>query len=123
MRDRLLAIQQDKEKYSFTVDELGLDGKPLTVYFTKLTVREDTLLRKQHPNFYDEVSAGKIPPMDSLVDIICLKSVNEEGGKIFDESAKQTLRGMDIQFIIDLAAKILEHLFDSPSIEEAEKNS
>ena len=43
--ERLIAIQQSKEKSSFSVEGLGENGQPLKVYYSKLKVREDEKLR------------------------------------------------------------------------------
>jgi hypothetical protein len=120
--ERLLAIQQSKEKLSFEVEGLGQDGQPLIVYYSKLTVREDEKLRRLHPNFYDNVMNGSIPTMNSLVDLICLKAENEDGTKLFDEDDKLKLRGMDVAFIMKFATNMLGDLFDEPTLEQAEKN-
>ena len=120
--DRLIALQQEKERYSFQVDGLGVDGNPLTGFFTKLTVREDERLRKLHPKFYESVNNGDIPSFKSLVDLICLKSENENGEKLFDDSDKQKMLGMDVAFIMNFSTKIIEKLFETNSLEQDEKN-
>ena len=120
--DRLIALQQEKVRYSFQVDGLGVDGNPLTVFFTKLTVREDERLRKLHPKFYESVNNGDIPSFKSLVDLICLKSENENGEKLFDDSDKQKMLAMDVAFIMNFSTKIIEKLFETNSLEQAEKN-
>ena len=120
--ERLIAIQQSKEIKSFDVDGLGQDGTPLKIHYTKLTVREDEKLRRLHPQFYENVLNGSIPSMNALVDLICLKAEHEDGSKIFDDSDKLELRGMDVAFIMKLATQMLGDLFDEPSLEEAEKN-
>jgi|TARA_R100000664_G_scaffold630_6_gene1865 hypothetical protein len=120
--DRLIALQQEKDRFSFDVEGLGVDGNPLTVFFTKLTVREDERLRKLHPKFYQAVSSGDIPSFKALVDLICLKAEDESGTKLFDEADKQKLLGMDVGFVMNFSTKIIEKLFEANSLEQAEKN-
>ena len=120
--ERLIAIQQSKEKSSFSVEGLGENGQPLKVYYSKLKVREDEKLRRLHPKFYDDVLSGSIPSMNALVDLICMKAENEDGKKIFDDTDKLELRGMDVAFIMNIATQMLNDLFDEPTLEQAEKN-
>ena len=120
--DRLIALQQEKERYSFNVDGLGVDGNPLTVFFTKLTVREDERLRKLHPKFYEAINGGDIPSFKALADVICMKAEDESGIKLFDEADKQKMLGMDVGFVMSFSTQIIEKLFDTSTVEQAEKN-
>lgn len=120
--DRLIAMQQQKERYSFDVDGLGVDGNSLTVFFTTLTVREDERLRKLHPKFYEAINGGDIPSFKALVDVICMKAEDESGTKLFDEADKQKMLGMDVGFVMSFSTQIIEKLFDTTTLEEAEKN-
>mgnify|MGYP000324101432 FL=1 len=74
--DRMKALQQDQDKFCIEVAELGVDGEPLHIYFTKMTVREDERIRKQHPNFYKTISDGDIPTFSSLLDLIMFQEEN-----------------------------------------------
>ena len=120
--DRLIAMQQQKERYSFDVDGLGVDGNSLTVFFTTLTVREDERLRKLHPKFYEAINGGDIPSFKALEDVICMKAEDESGIKLFDEADKQKMLGMDVGFIMSFSTQIIEKLFDTATLEQAEKN-
>ena len=115
-------MQQQKERYSFDVDGLGVDGNSLTVFFTTLTVREDERLRKLHPKFYEAINGGDIPSFKALVDVICMKAEDESGIKLFDEADKQKMLGMDVGFIMSFSTQIIEKLFDTATLEQAEKN-
>ena len=116
------ALQQDQDKFCIEVAELGVDGEPLHIYFTKMTVREDERIRKQHPNFYKTISDGDIPTFSSLLDLIMLKAKNEEGKKIFDEGDRQAFLGMDINFVTNISSQMLEKLFaEDISLEASEK--
>lgn len=120
--DRMKALQQDQDKFCIEVAELGVDGEPLHIYFTKMTVREDERIRKQHPNFYKTISDGDIPTFSSLLDLIMLKAKDEEGKKIFDEGDRQVFLGMDVAFVTQIAGDMLQKLFsEDVSIGSSEK--
>jgi|TARA_R110002020_G_scaffold67529_4_gene177324 hypothetical protein len=120
--DRMKALQQDQDKFCIEVAELGVDGEPLHIYFTKMTVREDERIRKQHPDFYNRIMNGDIPSFASLLDLIMLKAKNEEGKKIFDEGDRQAFLGMDINFVTNISSQMLEKLFaEDISLEASEK--
>ena len=116
------ALQQDQDKFCIEVAELGVDGEPLYIYFTKMTVREDERIRKQHPNFYKTISDGDIPTFSSLLDLIMLKAKDEDGKKIFDDSDRQAFLGMDVNFVTSIAGDILQKLFaEDVSLSSSEK--
>lgn len=116
------ALQQDQDKFCIKVAELGVDGEPLHIYFTKMTVREDERIRKQHPNFYKTISDGDIPTFSSLLDLIMLKAKDEEGKRIFDEGDRQVFLGMDVAFVTQIAGDMLQKLFaEDVSIGSSEK--
>ena len=120
--DRMKALQQDQDKFCIEVAELGVDGEPLHIYFTKMTVREDERIRKQHPNFYKTISDGDIPTFSSLLDLIMLKAKDEEGKRIFDEGDRQVFLGMDVAFVTQIAGDMLQKLFaEDVSIGSSEK--
>lgn len=120
--DRMKALQQDQDKFCIEVAELGVDGEPLHIYFTKMTVREDERIRKQHPNFYKTISDGDIPTFSSLLDLIMLKAKDQEGKKIFDEGDRQVFLGMDVAFVTQIAGDMLQKLFaEDVSIGSSEK--
>jgi len=121
--ERLLELQRGKERYSFAVSKLGPEGGPLTIFYTELTVREDTKLRKDYPNFYSQLTSGEMPSFAALVDLLILKALNEDGTKTFSQEDRSYLLGMSVKFITDIAAKLLEHLFPEGDVEQAEKNS
>jgi len=120
--DRMKALQQDQDKFCIKVAELGVDGEPLHIYFTKMTVREDERIRKQHPNFYKTISDGDIPTFSSLLDLIMLKAKDEEGKRIFDEGDRQVFLGMDVTFVTQIAGDMLQKLFaEDVSVGSSEK--
>ena len=51
-----------------------------------------------------------------------MKLTNEEGTKVFGDDDRSYLLGMDVKFITDIGAKLLENIFDVPDVEQAEKN-
>tara|TARA_Y100001938_G_C7854233_1_gene312330 strand:- start:179 stop:553 length:375 start_codon:yes stop_codon:yes gene_type:complete len=122
LKDRLLELQKGKEKYSFSIPGLADNGEPLKVFYSQLTVREDTRLRKQYPEFYKQLQSGDLPSFQAIVDLIIMKLTNEEGVKVFGDDDRSYLLGMDVKFITDIGAKLLENIFDVPDVEQAEKN-
>ena len=98
------------------------NGEPLKVFYSQLTVREDTRLRKQYPEFYKQLQSGDLPSFQAIVDLIIMKLTNEEGTKVFGDDDRSYLLGMDVKFITDIGAKLLENIFDVPDVEQAEKN-
>jgi len=120
--DRMKAMQLEQEKFCIQVAELGAEDQPLNIYFTKMTVREDERIRKNHPDFYKTISNGDIPSFSSLLDLIMIKAKDEEGKRIFDEADRQVFLGMDVSFVTNIAGEILQKLFaDDVSLETSEK--
>lgn len=120
--DRMKAMQLEQEKFCIQVAELGAEDQPLNIYFTKMTVREDERIRKNHPDFYKTISNGDIPSFSSLLDLIMIKAKDEEGKRIFDEADRQVFLGMDVSFVTNIAGEILQKLFaDDVSLEASEK--
>ena len=124
MSERLKAMQQDREKFPVTLPGLGEgEDKDLNCFFTKLTVREDEKLRKNHKNFYKDLSDGDIPSFTAMVDLLVIKLIDDEGNKIFQEQDKMFLNGLDVGYITAISTIMLAKLFDIPSVESAEGNS
>jgi len=124
MSERLKAMQQNREKYPVTLPGLGEgEDKDLNCFFTKLTVREDEKLRKNHKNFYKDLSDGDIPSFTAMVDLLVIKLIDDEGNKIFQEQDKMFLNGLDVGYITAISTIMLAKLFDIPSVESAEGNS
>jgi|TARA_R110000744_G_scaffold324705_1_gene430493 hypothetical protein len=120
--NRLIELQQKKERHTFSVPELGKNGNDLTVYYKKLTVREDERLRRKHPEFYKQLTSGQLPSFAALIDLLIIKCEQEDGTALFKDEDRSVLLGMNVNFVTELAGKLLENIFDVPDSEQAEKN-
>ena len=120
--ERLKQMQSNVDRVALNLPGLGEEGDDLTVYFTKLTVREDEKLRKKHPNFYKALTEGDIPSFSAMVELLIIKATDEEGVPIFKQSDQMYLMNQDIGYITGVATQMLEKMFDIPTPETLEGN-
>lgn len=109
--DRAKAHYNEIDRGRLEVPEWGENGKPLIVTWTPVTA-------KQHAKIYsrglDKVGA------DELVTVLIVKAEDENGEKLFQESARPTLTNeVDLKIVSRIANAILG---PAKSVEDAAKN-
>ena len=57
-----------------------------------------------------------------LIDLLIIKCEQEDGTALFKDEDRSVLLGMNVNFVTELAGKLLENIFDVPDSEQAEKN-
>lgn len=101
------------EYKTMEVPEWQVDGKPLKIFYTNLTVGESKKIAKRHPNFMENITDSEVQ-----VYIIIQKAMDEKGDALFDIGDKNWFDKEDPLLI----QRIVAPMIVSPSVEEQEKN-
>lgn len=95
------------------VPEWRVDGKPLKIFYTGLTVGESKKISQRFPNFMENITDAEIQ-----VFIIIQKALDEKGGALFDISDKRWFDDQDPLVV----QRIVAPMIVNQSVEEQEKN-
>lgn len=109
---RIAAKRAEQQRDSFDVEEWGEADDPLRLYFNHVSARDIEKVQRKYPSFLTETS------MSSMVEMIILKSEDENGEKLFTLEDKATLLGEPINTI----AKVFGAVFNAETPEDHEKN-
>jgi len=109
---RIAAKRAEQQRDFFDVEEWGEADDPLRLYFNHVSARDIEKVQRKYPNFLTE------PTMSSMVEMIILKSEDDNGEKLFTLEDKATLLGESVNTI----AKVFGAVFGADSAEDHEKN-
>lgn len=98
---------------SMEVPEWQVDGQPLKIFYTSLTVGESKKIAKRFPNFMEKITDSEIQ-----VFIIIQKAMDEKGDALFDIGDKVWFDQQDPLLI----QRIVAPMIVSETVEEQEKN-
>lgn len=93
--------QKIKDRSDASLDSFEVDAWGETIYFKPMTAGDVSRLQRRHPHFLDNAD------MDAMLDLIILKSCDEEGEKIFDIKSKMSLKNEDVKVIASIATAIM----------------
>jgi hypothetical protein len=101
------------EYKTMEVPEWQVDGKPLKIFYTQLTVGESKKIAKRYPNFMEKITDAEVQ-----VFIIIQKAMDEKGDPLFDIGDKNWFDGEDPLVV----QRVVAPMIVSQSVEEQEKN-
>ena len=104
---------QDTDVKCIEVEEWLLNGEPLKIFFTPMTVKDQKKIGQRHPNFHENLFDAEVQ-----MHIIIPKALDEKGDQLFDFGDKNWLSQRESSVVLRVAAAIMQ----GKTIEELEKN-
>lgn len=95
------------------VPEWKLDGEPLKIHFSPMTLRDNKKISQRHPNFLENIMDG-----DVQVHIIINKAIDDKGDALFTYGDKNWFDRQDPLVVLRVASSIVQ----GKTVEELEKN-
>lgn len=91
----------------------GDESGAFKLYCRPITCYDLDVLQKKHPNFLNNTTIG------AMVDLICMKAVDESGEKLFVSADRMDLMGEETNVISDIANQMFSEI---ESVESYEGN-
>ena len=91
----------------------GDESGAFKLYCRPITCYDLDVLQKKHPNFLQNTTIG------AMVDLICMKAVDESGEKLFVSADRMDLMGEETNVISEIANQMFAEI---ETVETAEKN-
>ena len=104
---------QDDDVKCIEVEEWLLNGQPLKIFFTPMTVRDNKKITQRFPNFLENLLDSEVQ-----VHIIITKALDEQGNQLFDFGDKNWFDGEDPLVV----QRVVAPMIVSQSVEDQEKN-
>lgn len=109
-----LRSRRTVEAREVLVPAWGDDAGDFKMYCRPITCYDLDQLQKKHPNFLQNTTIG------AMVDLICMKAIDESGGKLFNSSEdRMDLMGEETNVISEIANQMFAEI---ETVETAEKN-
>ena len=112
LRERISANRSARERSVTEVPEWGEDGEPMRIYAGPVTGQDMDKISRRHPDFL------RNPTMEAQVDLIILKTEDEDGESCFTLEDKMVMLSEPAALISTIFASV----FSASSVEEQEKN-
>lgn len=109
----ILRSKISNELVQVEIPEWGEGDEPMVIYTKNITCGDFQKLQRKHPDFLNNQT------ISGLVDLIILKSLDENGERAFSDSDKPIFMSMPLAQVSDVAAKIMGNI---ATIEDMEKN-
>jgi len=107
-----IEVQDDAVK-CVEVEEWLLNGQPLKIFFTPMTVRDNKKITQRYPNFLENLLDSEVQ-----VHIIITKALDEQGNQLFDFGDKNWFDKREPLVVLRVASAIVQ----GKTVEELEKN-
>tara|TARA_R110000823_G_scaffold79033_1_gene180055 strand:+ start:88 stop:432 length:345 start_codon:yes stop_codon:yes gene_type:complete len=91
----------------------GDESGAFKLYCRPITCYDLDVLQKKHPNFLNNTTIG------AMVDLICMKAVDESGEKLFVSADRMDLMGEETNVISEIANQMFSEI---ESVEALEGN-
>ena len=98
---------------SMEVPEWLIDGQPLKIFWTPMTVKDQKKITQRYPDFYENIMSVEVQ-----VHIIITKALDEKGDPLFDFGDKKWFDDRDPLVVMRIASSIIQN----KTVEELEKN-
>jgi hypothetical protein len=112
LRERIAANREARERTMVEVADWGDSDGPMKIYSGPVTGMEIDKVVKKHPGFLAN------PSIEAMVDMIILKSEDENGEKHFTLEDKMVM----LHEPFGIVAEVFASVFSVTSVEEQEKN-
>ena len=98
---------------SIEVPEWLIDGQPLKIHYSPMTVAENKKINKRHPNFMENLLDAEVQ-----VFIIIMKALDSKGEALFEIGDKKWFDDQEPLVVLRLASLFVS----GRTVEEHEKN-
>ncbi len=98
---------------SMQVPEWLMNGQPLKIFWTPMTVKDQKKITQRYPNFYENIM-----DIEVQVHIIITKGLDDKGDPLFDFADKKWFDNRDPLVVMRIASSIIQN----KTVEELEKN-
>ena len=110
--EQISANRESRKREYVEVEEWGVDGSPLKIYYTTVTGSDIDKVQRQYKDFTTN------PSIAGMVQMIIIKAQTEDGETMFTLDDKPTL----MREPIGVLTNVFGCIFNPVSIEEQEKN-
>jgi hypothetical protein len=108
-----LAAKRQQTRRIISVAEWGDDDQPLQIYASALTCQEFDRIQKKHKDFLSNMT------VEGMVDLLILKSENQDGEKMFTLEDKPHLMREPLTLVMKIGAEVFGSI---TTVEDHAKN-